>query len=174
MLPPLHTWPGPYRKLIAAFVAVAVTGVVVGAVFIEVTTHLTPEGVVAQYKGHTKQQSRQLSGSQEMKFAKSPTELLTTTHNHILGLSVLFTVLAFLYLHTGRTTSLRLAIAVEPLFALVTTFGGLWVVRYWWEPFVYVVIVSGTLMLATVGWMGYRIFACCLAGENYRSAEKAV
>lgn len=174
VLPSLHTWPAPYRKLVATFVAVAVTGVVVGAVFIEVTTHLTPDGVVAQYKGHTEQQSRQLSGDQEMKFEKSPTEMLTTTHNHILGLSVLFAVLGFLYLHTGRLTSLRLAIAVEPLVTLVVTFGGLWVVRYLWEPFVYVVIASGTLMVATVGWMGYRIFASCLAGDRYQSAEKAV
>lgn len=169
MLPRLHTWPAPYRKLIAAFVAVTVTGVVVGAIFVEVTTHLTPEGVVAQYKGHTQEQARQ---AQEMKFKKSPEELLTTTHNHILGLSVLFAMLGFLYLHTGRPTSLRLAIAVEPLFTLVLTFGGLWIVRYWWEPFVYVVILSGILMLATVGWMGYRILACCLAGEQYRSAQK--
>lgn len=171
MLPHLHTWPAPYRKLIAVFVVVTVTGFVLGTIFIEVTTHLTPEGVVSQYTGHTEEQSQQLSGEQEIKFAKSPTDMLTTTHNHILGLSVLFTVLGFLYLHTGRRSALRVAIAVEPLFTLLLTFGGLWVVRYLWTPFVYVVILSGVLMVGTVLWMSYRILASCLAGDRYASAQ---
>ncbi|MFB6098778.1 MAG: hypothetical protein ABEK84_06660 [Salinibacter sp.] len=169
MLPPLHTWPGPYRKLIAAFVAVMVTGFVLGTIFIEVTTHMTPEGVVAQYKGHTKKQAKT---AEAMKFPKSAKEMLNITHTHILGLSMMFLILGFLYLHTGRRSTLRLAIAVEPLFTLILTFGGLWVVRYVWEPFVYVVIVSGVLMVGTVAWMGYRICGSCLAGDTYQSAQK--
>lgn len=149
--------------------AVTLVGFVLGTIFIEVTTHLTPNGVVTQYKGHSKQQAKE---AQEMKFAKSPMEMLTTTHNHILGLSVLFAVLGFLYLHTGRRSPLRMTIAVEPLFTLIVTFGGLWVVRYLWTPFVYLVILSGALMVGTVGWMGYRILACCLVGERYQSSQK--
>jgi len=169
LLPPLHTWPARYRKLIGAFVIVALTGFVIGAVFIEVTTRLTPEGVVAQYKGLS---DAEMESASEMKFPKSPKEMLTTTHNHILGLSVLFVVLGFLYLHTGTMTRLRMFIAVEPLFALITTFGGLWIVRYLWTPFVYVVILSGTLMVVTVLWMGYRILSCCYRGEHYRAHHK--
>lgn len=169
MLSPLHTWPGPYRKLVAAFVAVAVSGFVLGTIFIEVTTHMTPEGVVAQYKGHTKKQAKT---AEEMKFPKSAKEMLTITHTHILGLSPLFLLIGFLYLHTGRQSSLRLAIAVEPLFTLILTFGGLWIVRYVWEPFVYVVILSGILMVGTVAWMGYRICGACLVGDAYQSAQK--
>ncbi len=163
-LPLLHTWPASYRKLIATFTAVALTGFVVGAVFIEITTQLTPEGVVDQYKGLSE---AEMKTATEMKFPKSTREMLITTHNHVLGLSVLFTVIGFLYLHTGRRSRLRLAIAAEPLLALITTFGGLWVVRYLWAPFVYVVVLSGTLMVLTVLWMGYRILASCLRGEHY-------
>lgn len=170
-LPPLHTWPGPYRKLVATFVGVALTGIVVGAVFIEVTTHLTPSGVQAQYRG---QSTAQRKAATEMKFPKSPKEMLTTTHNHILGLSVLFMIVGFLYLHTGQPSPWRMLIAAEPLVALVTTFGGLWIVRYLWAPFVYVVILSGALMIGTVLWMGYRIVACCLRGTKYRSHHKVV
>lgn len=169
LLPPLHTWPARYRKLIGAFTAVALTGVVLGAVFIEVTTHLTPDGVVAQYKGLSE---TAMASALEMKFPKSTQELLTTTHNHILGLSVLFAIVGFLYLHTGSATRLRMIVAVEPLVALITTFGGLWVVRYLWEPFVYVVILSGALMIGTVCWMGYRILTCCVQGERYRAHHK--
>ena len=171
ILPPLHTWPAPYRKLIAAFVAVSLLGVVVGAIFIEVTTHLTPEGVTAQYRGLSEAQMAQAG---EMKFPKSRKELLTTMHNHILGLSVLFVLIAFLYLHTGRAGSLRLAIATEPILTLIVTFGGLWIVRFLWAPFVYVVILSGTLMIASVLWMGYRVLAACLRGTRYGSYYRRI
>ncbi len=168
-LPLLHTWPAAYRKLVAVFVGVTLVGVLVGAVFIEVTTHLTPAGVEAQYRGLDEEA---MARAPEMKFPKSVPEMLTTTHNHILGLSVLFLVYGFLYLHTGAASRLRLFIAVEPLCSLVATFGGLWVMRFLWAPFVYVVVLSGALMLGTTAWMGYRILAACLRGDRYRSALK--
>jgi len=167
LLPLLHTWPSAYRKLIAVFVAIVLTGVVAGGVFIELTTHMTPDGIEAQYRGLTEDE---MESAPEMKFGKTPLEMLTTTHNHILGLSVLFFVVGFLYLHTGIMSRLRVTIAIEPLVSLVLTFGGLWIVRYVWPPFVYIVILSGTLMLGTFAWMGYRILVACLIGERSRGA----
>ncbi len=171
VLPLLHTWPAAYRKLVAVFVAVTLAGVIAGAVFIELTTHLTPAGVTAQYRGLSE---AEMETTAEMKFPKSTLEMLTTTHNHILGLSVLFLTYGFLYLHAGVASRLRLFIAVEPLGSLVVTFGGLWVVRFLWAPFVYVVVLSGALMLGTAAWMGYRIFSACVRGARYRSALKRV
>ncbi len=154
----LHTWPLAYRVLIAVFVGVTLVGVVFGAVFIEATTHLTPTGVTAQYRGLDEEAMESVP---EMKFPKTTAEMLMTTHNHILGLSVLFLIYGFLYLHTVPMSRRRLIIAVEPLIGLVTTFGGLWIVRFLWPPFVYVVILSGALMLGTTAWMGFRILVVC-------------
>lgn len=167
-LPRLHTWPAAYRKLVAVFVVVTLVGVVAGAVFIEATTHLTPAGVTAQYRGLDE---AAMAEAPEMKFPKSTAEMLTTTHNHILGLSVLFLVYGFLYLHAGAMSRRRVLVAVEPLCSLVVTFGGLWVVRFLWPPFVYVVILSGMLMLGTTAWMGVRIVGACLRGDRFRGGE---
>lgn len=158
-LPPLQSWPPAVKKLIFIFVAVSFVGVVLGGIFIEVTTHLTPRGVIEQYKGLSKDR---VDEAKELKFPKPLKEMLTTTHNHILGLSSLFVIVAFLYLMTGKQDWLRTGIAVEPLISLILTFGGLWVVRYLWPPFVYIVILSGTLMIATYAWMSMVIMKACL------------
>lgn len=157
--PTIHTWPPAYKKLIFTFVLVSFIGVVVGGIMIEVTTHLTPEGVVEQYKGNRKNKTK----AAELKFPKPFKEMLITTHNHILGLSSLFLIMGFLYLGTGRSSWWHISIAVEPLLSLIFTFGGLWVMRYWWAPFVYVVILSGTLMLASYAWMSLVVMKACLS-----------
>lgn len=158
LLPPLYSWPAHYRKLIAVFMTVALTGFLVGAVFLEVTTHMTPQGVVTQYKGSNPEQAEQV---QEMKFPKPAKDMLVTTHNHILGLSSLFLLVGFLYLHTGEQQKWKAWVAAEPLISLVVTFGGLWIVRYLWEPFVYIVILSGILMISTFIWMSLAVLWNC-------------
>lgn len=162
-LPPLHSWPPAIKKLILMFVGVTFIGVVIGGIFIEVTTHLTPQGVVEQYKGISEDRVEQ---AEELKFPKPLKEMLTTTHNHILGLSSLFVIVGFLYLMVGKQDWLRISIAVEPLLSLILTFGGLWVVRYLWSPFVYIVILSGTLMIACYGWMCIVIMKECLRNQT--------
>lgn len=168
-LPALDTWSQPIKKLIFTFVLVAFIGVVVGGVMIEITTHLTPEGVVEQYKGISKSK---VETSKDLKFPKPLKEMLITTHNHILGLSSLFAIVGFLYLATGKDTWLHISIAVEPLISLILTFGGLWVMRYLWSPFVYVVILSGALMIGTYAWMSLVVMKACLSkNRNLDSYE---
>ncbi len=158
-IPPLISWPKQFKKLVFVFVSVAFVGVVLGSVFIEATTHMTPQGVVEQYNGISKSRMEQ---SEELKFPKPFKDMLTTTHNHILGLSPLFLIVGFLYLQVGRRENWRFAVAAEPLLSLVVTFGGLWVMRYVWDPFVYVVILSGTLMVGCYAWMSMAVMRECL------------
>lgn len=159
LLPPIYTWPSRYKKLVFIFVSVAFVGVVLGAVFIEATTRLTPQGVVEQYKGIGESRVDQV---EELKFPKPYKDMLTTTHNHILGLSSLFLIVGFLYLHVGDRKAWRLGVAIEPLLSLIVTFGGLWVMRYLWDPFVYIVILSGTLMVGSYAWMSIAIMRDCI------------
>jgi len=170
MLPPLQTWPTRYRKLIAVFISVAFTGFLIGVIFLEVTTHMTANGIVTQYKGVSKEQMSQV---EEMKFPKPAKDMLVTTHNHIMGLSTLFAVVGFLFLHTGDGEKWRMYVAAEPLISLVVTFGGLWIVRYLWSPFVYVVLLSGILMVSTFAWMCLSILYNCRA-ERKLEAETVV
>lgn len=163
-IPTLQHWPRPIKKLVFTFALIAFVGVVAGGIMIEVTTHLTPRGVVHEYKGMKKSE---MSQAKEMKFPKSTKEMLITTHNHILGLSSLFLIVGFLYLSAvGETGWLQVSVAVEPLVSLVVTFGGLWIVRYLWSPFVYIVMLSGTLMIATFGWMCLVVMKTCISKQT--------
>lgn len=164
-LPNLQAWPQPIKKLVFTFALVSFLGVVVGGVMIEVTTHLTPQGVVEQYKGKAKSE---LQPTEEIKFPKPLKDMLITTHNHILGLSSLFLIMGLLYLATGRGSWLHIFISVEPLISLILTFGGLWIVRYLWSPFVYIVILSGALMIGAYGWMSLVVMKSALSksGDN--------
>ncbi len=159
-LPNLQAWPKAIKKLVFTFAMVSFLGVVVGGVMIEVTTNLTPQGVVEQYKGISKSK---LEPSEELKFPKPMKEMLITTHNHILGLSSLFLIMGFLYLSIGEASWLQISIAVEPLISLILTFGGLWIMRYLWLPFVYVVILSGTLMIGCYAWMSIVVMKTALS-----------
>lgn len=163
-LPALQTWPSPLKKLAFVFVFIAFTGVVVGGIMIELTTHLTPKGVVEQYAGIDESQ---METAEVMKFPKSAQDMLITTHNHILGLSSLFFIIGFLYLLSVDVKGLQIAIALEPLIALLLTFGGLWVVRYLWPPFVYVVILSGILMIGCFAWMSLVVMNASLQKTNH-------
>lgn len=159
-MPRLHTWSKPLKKLVFVYAMVSFIGVVVGGVMIEVTTHLTPQGVVEQYRGNDKST---LDPNEQIKFPKPVKDMLITTHNHILGLSSLFLIMGFLYLFVGQASWLRTIIAVEPLISLILTFGGLWVMRYLWSPFVYVVIVSGFLMIGCYAWMSIVVMKAALS-----------
>lgn len=168
-LSPLITWPERYKKLVFTFVSIAFIGVVFGSVLIEATTHMTPRGVVEQYNGISKSRMDQAS---EMKFPKPLKDMLITTHNHILGLSPLFLIVGLLYLQVGEE-KWRVAVAMEPLISLIVTFGGLWIMRYLWAPFVYLVILSGTLMVGCYAWMSIAIMRECFRkpGTNASNRE---
>lgn len=168
--PQLQTWPSSLKKLIFVFVLVSFIGVVVGGIMIEVTTHLTPQGVVEQYKGISRSK---IDTADELKFPKPLKDMLITTHNHILGLSSLFLIVGLLYLATGRESWLHIVIAAEPLVSLILTFGGLWIMRYLWSPFVYVVIMSGTLMIGTYAWMSLVVMKECVSKISRRHELKS-
>jgi len=148
-LPWLSEWPSAYRKLVLIFLIVIFFGFTSGLIYLSYSTHLTPKGVKVQYKGV----DAETEAVTELKFEKSLPEMLTTTHNHLLGLSGMFLILGFLYLHTGRITSLKLIIAIEPLLSLLITFASIWIMRFLYEPFVYLVFLSGVLMVGSFYWM---------------------
>lgn len=162
-LPHLSHWPPQLRALAGVFTAIALFGFVCGFLFLDVTTHLTPVGIVTHYRGLPEEA---LDAGGELKFEKSLKEMFTTTHNHVLGLAGPFFLIGFLYLLCGPLNRRRTLIALEPLFALLLTFGGLWIVRFVYAPFVYLVILSGILMVGCYVWMSLVILRACTRKSN--------
>ena len=158
-LPPLSDWPEQLRALAGLFTAIALFGFICGFLFLDVTTHLTPDGIITHYNGLPE---AALDAGGELKFEKSLKDMLTTTHNHVLGLAGPFFLIGFLYLLCGPLNRRRTMVALEPLCALPITFGGIWIVRFVYPPFAYLVMLSGILMVGSYVWMSLVILRACM------------
>ena len=140
---------GPLRLFITAFLLVLTVGYAIGLVFVDHTTSGTPQGLSEHFRG-----SPENSESLEFKYAKSANEMYIFLHNHILSLSlVFFAVGAIFYFHSMPSKVLKDILIVEPFVAILTTFGGIWLMRFVSEYFIWLVLISGISMVACYGTM---------------------
>lgn len=137
----IYTLPKEIKVLISAFVIVLSIGYLGGLIFVGETTSAKPEGIEEQYLGNEDDEDATV-----MKFKKSEKELLTTVHNHILSMSIIFFLLGGLVSITDLNKRLKRFLVVEPFISVILTFGGiylLWKGILWMK---YVVMISGILM----------------------------
>lgn len=146
----LSTLEKPLKIVLTIYILVTSVGFFLGLAFIRTTSDFKPSTVIEHYKGT----SDGLESTGDIKFEKSVKDLLLTTHNHILGLSSVFFITAILFWFTTTwKTSFKVFLMVEPFISLLLTFGGIWIVRFLFEPFVFIVILSGVLMFLAYGLM---------------------
>ncbi len=126
------------KVLVTAFLVVLTLGYSTGLAYVFATTRMAPGGIGAHYAGS--------DDETEMKFPKSPIELIQTTHNHVLSLSLLFGALGALLLAARMSSRLRRALIIESFAAIVTTFSSLWLVRYVSRAFAWLLLASGIAM----------------------------
>ncbi len=142
-LPPLHQWPAPYRKLVFLFLIVITAGYSAGFANLLVTGQSTVGGVQTALRGVPESE---LETAEEIVLPKPLRELIITTHNHLLGLSTIFFLVGFLFLHTSYfSPGLRLVLAAEPLLSLLLTFVAMWLTRFVADWFAYLVFLGGVL-----------------------------
>lgn len=142
------------KIFLTIYVLVTSVGFFLGLFFIRSTSDFKPSTVVEHYKGT----NPETDSTGDIKFEKSVKDLLLTTHNHILGLSSVFFITAILFWFTTTwKTSFKVFLMVEPFISLLLTFGGIWIVRFLFEPFVFIVILSGALMFLSFGLMTFGI-----------------
>jgi hypothetical protein len=78
---------------------------------------------------------------------RSAGELLTTTHNHILGFSFIFFFTgAIFYFNSLIKGFWKIFLMTEPLISTVISFGSMWLVRYFGEGYIYLTMISAILM----------------------------
>lgn len=122
---------------------VQIVGYTTALVFVRQTTHMSPSGIVAQYRGSD-------SAEGAMQFPKSFNEMLTITHTHLLGMAVIF-VLSGVGLALCERVSERWKrwLAVEPFIALLVSFTSMWLMRYADPRFSILLELSSSVMAAT-------------------------
>ena len=138
------TLPKEIKLLIGAFVIVLSIGFYTGLLFVSETSSANPNGIEEQYLGNEDDENADI-----MRFKKSPQEMLTLVHNHILSMSIIFFLVGGLLSITKLNKKLKLFLIVEPFVSVVLTFGGLyllWTGMLWMK---YIVMLSGILMTFT-------------------------
>ena len=116
----LDKLPLPTLKILLSFVVVATIGFSIGVFFINHTTDFKPKGIKENYLGNEDNEN-----AEEMKFRKSEREILTTIHNHITSMSLLFLAMGIIFSFTPVAQKYSL-LAIEPFISLLLTFGSIY------------------------------------------------
>lgn len=126
------------RLFLTAFLLVLSAGYVTGLLFVGRETGATTDGLAAQFLGAPD------GAGGELRFEKSPREMFVFLHNHLLALSLVFLALGGIFRYSSLVSPFwKGLLMVEPMLALLTTFGGIAAMRFLSPDFVWLVVVSG-------------------------------
>lgn len=130
------------RLFITVFLVVLTAGYATGLMFVSHTSGGTAQGLAEEYRGSANE-----AGSAELKYEKSVDEMYIFLHNHVLSLSLVFLAVGGIFSFSSRVSrGLRSFLMIEPLIAVGTTFGGIWLMRFVAEQFIWLVLLSGISM----------------------------
>jgi hypothetical protein len=155
---------GPFRLralardakiFLTAFLVTLSIGYASGLSYVYLTTRMIPGGIADRYAGS--------ADETKMAFPKSPLELIQTTHNHVLSLSVVFALVLSLLFGAEISPRARLALVIESFAAILTSFGSLWLIRFVSPLFAWLLFASGIAMAAS-----FFITVGILIGEIWR------
>ena len=121
-------------------------GVLTGLVYLNYTTNYSSRGAIERFKGSEAEILSEEFDIPET-YAKSISEMLITTHNHVIGFSLIFLPLAIIFFFNSRIMGvLKNILVVEPFISTVISFGSLWLVRFVSNDFIYLTIISAVLI----------------------------
>ncbi|MDP6936581.1 MAG: hypothetical protein QGF36_04020 [Candidatus Marinimicrobia bacterium] len=139
----LYQLPRAIKLLLMLTVLNLTVGVGIGLYYVSNTTHLSPEGTAEQFRGSSVDNNFDIPE----KFPKPISELLATTHNHIISMTFIFFIMGgIFYFNSIITGCWKSFFIAEPFFSILATFGGIWLIRFIHSSFSYLVMVSGVLM----------------------------
>lgn len=131
------------RGFLVAFLVMITIGYAIGILFVDHTSGGTREGLAEQFRG-----SGESAGGGELRYEKGPDEMYIFLHNHILSLSLIFFAVGGIFSFSSIAKGgVKAFLMIEPLVAIGTTFGGIWLMRFVSPAFSTLVVVSGVTML---------------------------
>ena len=130
------------KTFLATFIVVLTIGVSIGVIYLKFTTKLTSSGTVERYNG---------SNENEFEIAESYpkpiSEMLTTTHSHVIIFAIIFVAIGFIFYFNSIINGFwKQFLIIEPLVSTIITFSSIWGIRYIHKSFVYITIISAILM----------------------------
>ena len=130
-------------------------GVGVGLYYVGYTTQYSASGTSEHFAGSQVGDDFDIPD----KYPKPFSELLNTTHTHVISMTFIFIITGGIFFFNSIITgSIKTFLIVEPFISIIVTFGGIWFVRFIHPGFSYLVILSGILMYLSFFIMASTIF----------------
>ena len=145
------------KLFLAVFLTVLTIGVTVGLFYVYTTTTITTAGIADHYAGSEIKDEFDIPED----YPKPFSELLLTTHNHVITFSIIFFIIGSLFYYNSTIVGKwKLILIIEPLISTLLTFGSLWGIRYLSKSFVWLTVGSSLLL-----YVSFYIMAIILLYE---------
>ena len=125
------------------FLITMLIGIFIGLGYVYYTTDMNPEGTIEHYNGS------EILNDEDIpeEFPKSLEGMILTTHAHVNSFALISLIIGLIfYFNSILSGKLKIFLMIEPFISIIITFLSLWILRYVNPQFVYIVIISGTLM----------------------------
>ncbi len=128
---------GSLRAFLISVLLLLTIGVSTGLMYLYNTNQYSQSGVVSAYLGDPQD---------EFAIPRQISELLLTTHTHLLGFSFIFFITGIIfYFNTTIKGFWKKFFLVEPFISVFITFASIWAIRYLHAQFVITVFIGATL-----------------------------
>jgi len=137
------------KIVLILFLTTISIGIFTGLCYVYLTTNMSTTGTVEQFNGPAQDESEDNWDSWEepIQTGKYIHDMLNTTHNHVITFSIISLLISCIfYFNSIIKGKLKLFLMAEPFISTILTFGSLWIMRYFNEAFVYIVIISAIIM----------------------------
>ena len=142
----LHQLESSLKKFLSVFVIVLSIGVLMGLIYLSQTTKYSPKKAIERFNGSQVNTKDDILDIPET-YPKPISEMLITTHNHIIGFSLLFFAIGLIFYFNSVINGFwKLFLIIEPLVSIIVTFGSIWGMRYISKYFVYLAALSSTFL----------------------------
>ena len=141
------------KKFLSAFIIVLSIGVTVGLIYLNYTTNFSTEGAVTRIQGSSESEPNDDFDIPEF-YPKPVSELLITTHNHIIGFAfIFFFICGIFYFNSTIKGFWKIFFTIEPFISILITFGSLWGIRYIGREFSIIAAISSTILYVSFYFM---------------------
>jgi hypothetical protein len=148
------------KNFLIAILFVLTTGLGTGLIYLNYTTNYSPKGATQRFNGTNIERGIDDFDIPDH-YPKPISEMLITTHNHILGFSFIFFITGLIFYFNSIIKGFwKSFLLIEPTISIVITFGSIWLMRFVHEDFVYLTILSSILL-----YLSFFIMAGCSAYE---------
>ena len=127
------------KYFLSAFLITMAIGITIGLSYVYITTNMSTDGTVEQFNGSDIENTNEIPE----KFPKPLENMILTTHNHLLSFAMISLLIgAIFYFSSIIKGNLKTFLLIEPFISSLLMFISLWVMKYLYSAFVYLMIIS--------------------------------